>query len=50
MNKVKDITGNKYNKLTVIKYIGQNKSKESIWLCQCDCGGEITTTKSSIKL
>lgn len=31
--KAEDITGQKFNKLTAIEYIG-----DSIWKCQCDCG------------
>lgn len=31
----KDITGQKFSRLTVIKYIGNFK-----WLCKCDCGKE----------
>lgn len=33
-NAFKDITGNKYNYLTAISYVGKGK-----WLCNCDCGG-----------
>lgn len=34
-----DLTGNKYGRLTVKKYIG-HKNKNSLWLCKCDCGNE----------
>lgn len=35
----KDITGNRYGKLTAIKDTGKsNKSGNAIWQCQCDCG------------
>ena len=30
-----DLTGQKFNRLTVIKYVGK-----SSWLCKCDCGNE----------
>lgn len=31
-----DLTGKKINKWTILEFIGN--SKDSIWLCQCDCG------------
>jgi hypothetical protein len=36
--KTKDITGQKFWRLTAIKFIGMNKRKEKIWLFSCDCG------------
>lgn len=36
----KDYTGQKYNKLTFIKYIETNKNGRSVWLIKCDCGNE----------
>lgn len=33
----KDLTGQKFNKLTAIKRIG-SKNKKALWLCTCDCG------------
>ena len=35
--KFQDLAGQKFGKLTVIKYLGQVKSGQSKWLCQCDC-------------
>lgn len=41
MGKRKDHAGKKYNKWTVITYIGPDKrSKDAVWLCKCDCGIE----------
>ena len=40
MGKFRDLTGQKFGKFTVVKYIGQNSSKRSTWLCRCDCGTE----------
>ncbi len=34
-----DITGQKFGKLTVIKYL-RTEGKEAFWLCKCDCGNE----------
>ena len=35
---LKNETGNRYGKLTVIKYLGSNENQNAIWLCKCDCG------------
>lgn len=40
MGKIKDLSGNRYGKLRVIKWIGVNNHKKSIFLCVCDCGNE----------
>lgn len=37
----KDLTGQKFERLTVIKYIGASKNQKSLFLCLCDCGNEI---------
>ncbi len=40
MNKIQDLTGDVYGKLTVLRFAGQNKHGISLWLCQCECGTE----------
>jgi hypothetical protein len=45
MGKIIDLTGKKYNRLTVIRKVDapkhiKNKRKQSYWLCKCDCGKE----------
>jgi hypothetical protein len=38
--KLKDyLIGKKFNKLTLIRYLG-TRNHQSIWLCQCDCGSK----------
>lgn len=37
VGQVKDITGNKYGRLTVIR-LDHITNKRSFWLCKCDCG------------
>lgn len=39
-----DITGQKFNKLTAIKYLGNQN-----WLCKCDCGNDSITTAGRMK-
>ena len=41
MGKLKDLTGKKFGRLTVLEYVGR-KSGKTLWLCKCDCGNKIT--------
>jgi len=43
----KDLTGNKYGVLTVIK-LDSMRDKRAYWLCECDCGGEIVKRYDSL--
>ena len=36
----KDLTGQKFGKLTVLRLIGSDKTRHKLWLCKCDCGKE----------
>lgn len=38
MSHLKDITGQKFGKLTVIEKVGATKQGNAVWLCKCDCG------------
>ena len=40
MGKLKDLTGMKFGRLTVIER-AENKDKYVCWLCKCDCGNEV---------
>lgn len=50
---LKDLTGQKYEKLNVMKFIGRDTLGKSMWLCKCDCGnmtkirGDSLTTGNS---
>ncbi|KKK59795.1 hypothetical protein LCGC14_3030790 [marine sediment metagenome] len=35
-----DLTSKKFGRLTVIKRVDKNKSRNYRWLCKCDCGKE----------
>ena len=37
MSKLKDLTGQKFGRLTVMKQ-AESKSGNTRWLCQCECG------------
>lgn len=51
MQKIIDITGNRYNKLTVLGFdhlfIRPNGKTRTYWKCQCDCGNIIVIRKDS---
>jgi hypothetical protein len=49
--KLRDITGFKYNMLTVVKILPSRMygtTKKRMWLCQCDCGNEIEINTSAL--
>ena len=47
----KDLTGQKFGRLTVIERVGSNKYKKALWrcVCECGCGNEVITTTSQLK-
>ena len=49
MGRVKDLTGEKYGRLTVLSLDGLNKHKRSMWSCLCDCGNETVVDISNLK-
>lgn len=48
MPKFIDITGQKFNRLTVIAR-ADNRKKHVTWLCKCDCGNETVVEGSALK-
>jgi len=36
----KDLTGQKFGRLVVIKKVNKNKQGKYYWLCQCECGNK----------
>lgn len=45
MQKLVDISGNKYNKLTVLGFDHIGERRRSYWKCQCDCGNIVVLRK-----
>lgn len=43
-----DLTGQKFNKLTVIERV-ENRGEKVAWLCRCDCGNLTIATSSDLK-
>lgn len=48
MPAVKDLVGQKFVRLTVVKRVENNKHGQSRWLCKCDCGNNHTATQGSL--
>lgn len=46
---VKDLTGQKFGKLTVLQIDGRDRHGNSNWLCQCECGNTVHKTPSGLK-
>ena len=46
--KNEEIIGKKYNKLTVIEFVGVVKRNKT-WLCKCDCGNYTTLSTNVLK-
>lgn len=40
-----DITGNRYNRLTVVGYSHTAQNGKTYWKCKCDCGNEVILRK-----
>ena len=38
MSRIKDLTGQKFGRLTVIERDMNDLAKRSKWICRCDCG------------
>ena len=47
MSKIKDLTSQKFNRLTVIEQNGRQSGKV-VWKCQCDCGNIINVIGSNL--
>lgn len=47
-NKIKNILGEKFGRLKVIKYLGLNEDGKTIWKCECECGNIKTIRGSAL--
>jgi len=45
----KDLSGQKFGKLTAIKRVGKDSQGTSLWHCLCDCGNTSTVRVSALK-
>lgn len=46
---MEDLTGKKFNRLTVVKFIKKDKYYNSYWLCECECGNEVIVTAGRLR-
>lgn len=49
MAKHPDISGQKFGRLTAVKYIGKDKNRNAKWLFRCDCGNECISLVYNVK-
>lgn len=46
----KDISGQKFGRLTVVEFHSMNSNRTSNWKCLCDCGTELVVRKSCLDI
>lgn len=46
---LENLAGQKFNKLTFVSYIRNDKFGKALWLCRCECGREKVLNASAIK-
>ena len=46
---LKDITGERYGKLVVIRLLDERKDGKTVWECQCDCGNIAQVTEGHLQ-
>lgn len=49
MKRLEDLTGQRFEKLTVTKYLGKDKYYNKIWECQCDCGNVVPVRQGHLR-
>lgn len=48
--RAKDITGQKFGRLTVVAYSHyRHRARRAMWTCRCDCGTTITTAGTTLR-
>lgn len=48
MTRTKDLTGQKFNRLTAIRFVRKDASNNARWLFKCDCGKEVECRGSEV--
>jgi hypothetical protein len=48
MSAFRDLTNQRFGRLTVLRPVRKNKEKHIYWVCQCDCGNQTTVRSSSL--
>jgi 5-methylcytosine-specific restriction endonuclease McrA len=47
-SKVKDLTGHRNGRLTVLECVGRNHEQRALWRCRCECGNEVVVQSNSL--
>ena len=50
MGTTKDLTGQKFGKLTVLRRVEDRKRGRPMWLCQCECGNQTVVSSTMLLL
>lgn len=45
----KDLAGQRYGRLTVIRRAPNDAHGNILWYCECDCGGNATTRSNALR-
>jgi hypothetical protein len=49
MSRIVDITGQKFGRLTAIRFVEINSHRDAEWMFQCECGKECVTVADRVK-
>ena len=49
MGKIKDLTGQRFGKLTVLEITEERRNRQVVWKCQCDCGNIVYVVGGSLR-
>ena len=47
-SRVRDLTGRRFGRLLAISRVDNQKDRNSLWLCKCDCGNEKNVVSFSL--
>jgi hypothetical protein len=50
MGTVIDLSGHRFGRLSVIKYVGLSQNNKAQFLCMCDCGNETTVLGNGLRV
>src|SRR6266849_1411780 len=48
MGTFRDLTGQAFGRLTVLRCVGRDKHGNAVWLCRCECGKEVEVVGQSL--
>jgi hypothetical protein len=48
MRRIENLSGRKFNRLTVLDFVGLDKQRGSVWRCRCDCGNVTVVPRHSL--